>query len=180
MMKKFLIFSAILCLILLLGFIDYITGWELGFFVFYFIPITLAAWFLDKKYAFIIAVFSMIVWFLADFLLQQHYSSPAYLFWNSFIRLMSFLAVAYMVSKIKDLYNNEKKISHELQQSLDEIKVLKGILPICASCKKIRNDAGYWEQIEAYISSHTDAAFSHGICEDCAKKLYPDFYKEKE
>ncbi len=63
----------------------------------------------------------------------------------------------------------------ELQKALDEIKVLRGIIPICASCKKIRNDEGYWEQIECYISDHSDAVFSHGICEECAKVLYPEF-----
>jgi PleD family two-component response regulator len=62
-----------------------------------------------------------------------------------------------------------------LQKALDEIKVLRGCLPICAACKKIRNDDGYWEQIESYISNHSEAHFSHGCCQECAKKLYPDY-----
>lgn len=57
---------------------------------------------------------------------------------------------------------------------LAEIKQLKGIIPICASCKSIRNDKGFWDRIEHYIAANTDARFSHGICPDCAKKLYPD------
>ena len=62
-----------------------------------------------------------------------------------------------------------------------ELKVLKGLLPICASCKKIRDDKGYWHQIESYIRNHSEAEFSHGICSNCAKKLYPhlDLYKGK-
>ena len=64
-----------------------------------------------------------------------------------------------------------------LSDYLSEIQTLRGILPICASCKKIRDDKGYWNQIEAYISDHSEAQFSHGICPDCAKKLYPEFYK---
>jgi CheY-like chemotaxis protein len=67
----------------------------------------------------------------------------------------------------------EKK-NAELQKALDEIKVLRGFIPICASCKRIRNDKGYWEQIESYISNHSEAMFSHGCCEECAKKLYPE------
>ena len=59
--------------------------------------------------------------------------------------------------------------------TMDKVKLLSGLLPICASCKKIRNDKGYWEQIEKYIHNHSDAKFSHGICPDCLKKLYPDF-----
>ncbi len=67
----------------------------------------------------------------------------------------------------------EKK-NAELQKALAEIKTLRGFIPICASCKKIRNDEGYWEQIESYISSRSDAQFSHGCCEECAKKLYQE------
>ena len=62
----------------------------------------------------------------------------------------------------------------ELQDALAHVKTLKGLLPICASCKKIRNDKGYWDQIESYISKHSDASFTHGICPDCAKKLFPE------
>ena len=70
----------------------------------------------------------------------------------------------------------------KLQKALAEVKTLKGIFPICASCKKIRDDEGYWNQIEAYISKRSDAEFSHGICPECAKELYPDFdlYPEKK
>lgn len=67
----------------------------------------------------------------------------------------------------------------ELQKALTDIKTLYGIIPICASCKKIRDDEGAWHQMEAYISRHTDAQFSHGICQDCAKRLYPEFYTDE-
>ncbi|HAJ27221.1 MAG TPA: hypothetical protein DCG53_08270 [Syntrophus sp. (in: bacteria)] len=67
-----------------------------------------------------------------------------------------------------------------LQQSLDEVRTLRGIVPICANCKKIRDDKGYWNQVEKYVSERTDAEFSHGICPDCAKKLYPEFFGEKQ
>jgi len=62
----------------------------------------------------------------------------------------------------------------ELKSALEQIKTLQGILPMCSSCKKIRDDKGYWEQVEWYIGRHTDAQFSHGICPDCKDKLYPD------
>jgi DNA-binding response OmpR family regulator len=67
------------------------------------------------------------------------------------------------------------KLMVALENSLREIKTLRGFLPICASCKKIRDDKGYWNQIEAYISKHSDAKFTHGICPECFKKLYPDY-----
>jgi len=66
----------------------------------------------------------------------------------------------------------------ELQEAHDNIKNLKGLLPICASCKKIRDDKGYWNQIESYIEKHSDAQFSHAICQECLEKLYPDQYQK--
>lgn len=66
----------------------------------------------------------------------------------------------------------------EMEAAMAKIKILSGIIPICSSCKKIRDDAGYWQQVEEYISKHSEAEFSHGICNDCIKKLYPDFYKK--
>lgn len=70
------------------------------------------------------------------------------------------------------------KLIQELQAALSEIKTLSGMLPICASCKKIRDDTGYWNQIEVYIRDHSDAEFSHGICPDCVKELYPELGKK--
>ena len=67
----------------------------------------------------------------------------------------------------------------ELHQAFDQIKTLRGIVPICAGCKKIRDDQGYWDQVEVYISNHTEAEFSHSICPECLKRLYPDFAQDK-
>ncbi len=66
------------------------------------------------------------------------------------------------------------KRNEELEIALSEVKTLRGYLPICALCKKIRDDKGYWSQVETYITEHTDALFSHSLCPDCAKKLYPN------
>ncbi len=71
-----------------------------------------------------------------------------------------------------------KKTVGDLQRALDEVKTLGGLLPICANCKKIRDDGGYWHQLEAYISTHSHAEFSHGTCPECAKKLYPELFIE--
>lgn len=67
----------------------------------------------------------------------------------------------------------EKTIA-ELKLAMDQIKTLKGFIPICSCCKKIRDDKGYWEQVEAYITKHSDAQFTHGICPECRRKFYPD------
>jgi DNA-binding NtrC family response regulator len=67
-----------------------------------------------------------------------------------------------------------QKLSTQLKQSMKEINTLRGFLPICANCKKIRDDRGYWTQIETYISMHSEAEFSHGLCPECVVKLYGD------
>lgn len=67
-----------------------------------------------------------------------------------------------------------KKAEAELQKALDEVKTLRGIIPICSYCKKIRDDQGYWSKVEAYVSQRTDAEFSHGICPHCIKRYFPE------
>jgi PAS domain S-box-containing protein len=78
------------------------------------------------------------------------------------------------ITKRKEMEADREKL---LEDALEKIKVLRGIIPICASCKKIRDDKGYWNQIESYIKDHSEADFSHSICPDCAKKLYPEVCK---
>ncbi len=69
-----------------------------------------------------------------------------------------------------------EKLIDELKDALEHVKTLRGIIPICSVCKKIRDDEGYWNQLEAYIKDHSEAQFTHGICPECARKHYPDFY----
>jgi len=71
---------------------------------------------------------------------------------------------------LREKKREQQKLIKELQEALAEIRTLKGFIPICASCKKIRDDEGYWNQLEAYISKHTDAIFTHSICPQCAEK----------
>ena len=76
--------------------------------------------------------------------------------------------------RIVDLQTALCAANLDLRNALAEVKKLSGFLPICSSCKKIRNDEGYWQQIEAYIRDHSEAEFSHSICPDCLDKLYPN------
>ncbi len=76
----------------------------------------------------------------------------------------------------------ERKLENfvdELQKALAEVKTLTGLLPICASCKKIRDNKRYWTQVEVYVRDHSDADFTHSICPECAKKLYPDLLNNR-
>ncbi len=71
-----------------------------------------------------------------------------------------------------------KKLIVELQEALAEVKALSGLLPICVSCKKIRDDKGYWNKLEAYIQAHSEAEFTHSICPECCARLYPELYEK--
>jgi PleD family two-component response regulator len=74
---------------------------------------------------------------------------------------------------LRSLQKSLEDKNTQLQKALDEIKILQGIIPICANCKKVRDDKGFWNQVETYISKHSEVEFSHGICPTCAKELYP-------
>lgn len=83
--------------------------------------------------------------------------------------------VAFSITELHTTIAEKNDLIDELRQALAEVKTLQGILPICSHCKKIRDDRGYWNQLESYIQSHSEADFSHGICEECARIHYPDF-----
>jgi PAS domain-containing protein len=83
------------------------------------------------------------------------------------------------VAERKRVEEEREKVISQLQLALAHVKKLSGLLPICASCKKIRDDRGYWLQVEEYIHDHSEAQFSHGLCPECAKKLYPEFFADK-
>lgn len=85
-------------------------------------------------------------------------------------------SILYAIER-KKMEVEREKLVRKLKEALAKVKLLSGFLPICCSCKKIRDDQGYWQQIEAYISHHSEAEFSHGLCEECSRKLYPDYYK---
>ena len=75
--------------------------------------------------------------------------------------------------------DERKDLVEKLQKTLAQVEELRGILPICSSCKKIRDDSGFWYEIEPYIASHSQVEFSHSICPDCEEELYPEFSKER-
>ncbi|MCF7802980.1 MAG: hypothetical protein K9N46_07870 [Candidatus Marinimicrobia bacterium] len=76
------------------------------------------------------------------------------------------------------LYDLAQERADKLEKAYNELKTLRGILPICSSCKKIRDDDGYWQQVESYVTDHSEAMFSHGICPECIEKHYPEYTEE--
>ena len=98
--------------------------------------------------------------------------------------LLGFMLLAVGIWRwLPKVIEHQEMVAANLKKAKDEVNILRGLLPICASCKDIRDDKGYWKQIEAYITEHSDAKFSHSICPSCMEKLYPDAYeriKERE
>ncbi len=87
------------------------------------------------------------------------------------------LGLFHDITERKKIEAEQDRLIAELKEAFNRIKTLSGLLPICASCKKIRNDKGYWQQIENYIEERSEAEFTHGVCPDCAKRLYGDILK---
>jgi hypothetical protein len=131
---------------------------------------------------------------LAVFILSAHYDilekavaySASHEDWNldEVLITLSALFVAFFLFSFRRWQESVasesllRERNHGLETALTEIRRLRGILPICASCKKIRDDSGYWHQVEAYLLEHSEVEFSHSICPDCSQKLYPDFFPE--
>jgi hypothetical protein len=78
----------------------------------------------------------------------------------------------------KQVEEEREQLIRELQEAMAKVKMLSGMLPICSSCKRIRDDQGYWQRIEEYIRDHSEAEFTHSVCQECARKLYPELYEE--
>ena len=130
-------------------------------------------------------VLGMIIFYFGavnDALVGMGLISLPYLFEYAFAALIISMA-AILVNDFLNLHDQVENMNVTLEETVRErtrdLKVLKGLLPICASCKKIRDDTGYWNQIESYIHEHSHAEFSHSICPDCAQKLYPELNLEK-
>lgn len=104
------------------------------------------------------------------------------LYFSSILLMFSgIISTVYIFShSIRQYEASLEKAIQDLKKAMSEIKTLKGLIPICASCKKIRDDKGYWNQLETHIQQHSDAQFSHGLCPDCQENLYgdEDWYKD--
>jgi PAS domain S-box-containing protein len=93
-------------------------------------------------------------------------------------KVASVVCISKDITDRKQAEDAREKVIRDLQTALAQVRTLSGLLPICASCKKIRDDRGYWTQIEMYIRDHSEAEFSHGVCPDCSKRLYPEAHSE--
>ena len=165
--KKVALIVASVLVLGVIGLVDYLTGREISLGVFYFLPIWVITWHFNRNGGILSSLICAIVWFVVDDA-GDTYSKPFYAYWNAAVRLAYFLTFALLLSSARE----------QLRQSTGEVKRLSSLLPICASCKKIRDENGAWQEIETYIRDHSDTNFSHGVCPECAQRLYPQFSDE--
>ena len=144
--KEILLAVSGLLLLGLVGLSDYLTGPEISFGIFYFLPIWLMTWQFDRGAAVLFSVLCALVWFAVDDASGVRYSTAIIPLWNGAARLVYFLSFTFLLSYIRE----------QLRESTEEVKRLSALLPICASCKKIRDDEGYWQEIESYLLGHSD------------------------
>ncbi len=148
--------------------IDYLSGPQIHFPILYLLPIFLASWNHGRRWGIGLAVFlsgTRIIY--AHLWVVPHFTIAIALI-NALIRACVFILFALLLSQI----------SRQKRELEKELNTLKGILPICGYCKRIRNDDDTWDSLEKYISSRSEAKFSHGLCPECAKKYYPEYFDE--
>jgi len=103
-------------------------------------------------------------------LMERIFAPDAHEIYSRSVGILLIIGFSFLAQKMLNRYRD----------TLAQVKTLKGLLPICAHCKKILDAQGYWQQLEAYIYEHSEARFSHGICPECLKELYPEFYKNRK
>ena len=152
-----------------IGLLQEFTGTRVTMAPFYLIPIALVTLRSTRTAGLLTSIVCGVMWISMDV------RSPEYRFlwidaWNNLLRVGVFVSSALLLARLKGDMVREMKLNADLQAALAEVKQLSGLLPICAWCKRIRDDEGDWQQIETYITVHSEADFTHGICPDCARK----------
>jgi hypothetical protein len=159
-----------LVLVVLIGVLDFLSGYELSFSLLYFAPILLVTWWAGRRAGVAVASLSTLVWCGAEIASGRMFTHPLMPFWNALMHVSCFLSVVMLLARLKHSYEAQRRMAWEWQASFTHVKRLSGLIPICAWCKQVRNDQGSWQQVEAYLAEHFDATFTHSICQDCQDK----------
>jgi hypothetical protein len=167
--KKSAIILANLTVLLLIGWIDYITGYEFGFFIFYFIPVSITAWFVDRRSGLFMASASAVIWYYSDLYTDHPYSNSYFIYWEMFMRLVSFLTTALTISRIRELVENERRLNDELMRALSEVGELQKLLPVCHRCGQQQSDETVRERIANYLAARRGQETLRSVCPECGR-----------
>ena len=163
------IFIGCLLLLLLVGWVDYITSYELGFFVFYTLPIGLAAWYLGRWPGIWVALGATIAWWLADALAGVKYSLLFYFWWNSTVHFSAFVINAVTIAQIRLELRQRDKLAARLETARQTLRAAAKILPPCPLCGKAHAQTGQNGQAELQDLARGNADLSGALCEECAQ-----------
>ena len=163
------IFAGCLLLLLLVGWLDYITGYELGFFVFYTVPIGLAAWYLGRWPGIWLALGATIAWWLADALAGVKYSSKFSFWWNSTVHFAAFVINAVTIAQIRLELRQRDVLAARLEATRQTLRAVAEALPVCPVCGKTHPQTGPGDTAELQKLARENADLSSALCADCAQ-----------
>ncbi|MFZ5477387.1 MAG: hypothetical protein ACOZNI_11495 [Myxococcota bacterium] len=162
---------------------DVLTGTQVTMSTFYLVGVLLATVYGGPRAGSVAAGLSALAGYVADLLLSEPYlhfessfSSPLIPVWNAVARAAVYGTGVVFVGRLQRSLRAQRQLVDDLRQAAATIRTLQGLLPICAWCKRMRDgdDPGEWKTIEQYVTEHTDAAFTHGICPECAARVRAD------
>ena len=165
--KQRMIFLACLFLLGLLGWVDYVTGYELGFFIMYSVPVGLVAWLLGRWPAILTALVASIAWWLADSCDGAKYSSAFYWVWNNVVHFLSFVINAVAIAKIKTELDEVHQVAAELATTRRALQTVAQLLTVCPTCGKPRPPAPATERIVLPKGSAVPPEIAAALCPDC-------------
>ncbi len=158
---------------------DYLTGYNVAFEFFYLIPPGIAVWLLGNRPSLIVAGVTALIWTYTDFFAGQPFTSTWLPIWTVVERFAVLMVFVSILIHLWEEQAQQRKLIAELNDALENIRQLSGMLPVCAWCRKVRDDEGYWLQLESYITAHSDTQFTHGICPTCSTKMKEDLAKSQ-
>ena len=163
--------GASLLLWTLLAWLDYGLGMKIRFGPFYALPVLLLTWNLGPRWGLLAALVSGSLWHVIQLLVIPGETSNYFRYVDLLLGWVAFGAIALGTAWAKRLMEREATANRAHQQALERVRVLEGMLPICAWCQKVRDEQGSWEPVETYVSKHTNTTWTHGICPECEKKF---------
>jgi hypothetical protein len=163
------IFAGCLLLLLLVGWVDYITGYELGFFVFYSVPIGLAAWYLGRWPGIWVALGATIAWWLADAFAGAKYSSRFSFWWNSTVHFSAFVINAVTIAKIRLDLRQRDELAAKLEAARQTLRTVAKVLPSCPICGKVHPQTGRNGPAELRDLARGNTDLSSALCGECAQ-----------
>ncbi len=161
-----------LLLTMVIGYVDFATGYEFRMELFYLLPISYVTWFVGQRIGILFSVLSVITTVYSDIMAGKKYSSHAAEFWNLALYFVFYVIVTLLL-KLRISLQQRENLIEDLDNALRQNEVLSGMLPVCANCKKFRDDQDYRRMVESYVIAHSHGEFSQHLCKECAVKLHP-------